>query len=105
MSSMWLDLFGLASRKVATPSTCRAASLLLNVLLKLKVVSYLSVAAIVETMLSSVDLHGPAAFCDSSASLWITFMKAKATENPSASSGLSERILRWVFGKWIPSKH
>jgi ataxia telangiectasia mutated family protein len=105
LSSVWVDLFNLVSRKVATPSTCRAASLLLSVLLKLHVVSYLTVAAVVETILSSVDLHGPATFCDSSASLWITFMKAKAAENPSASAVISERILRWVFGKWIPSEY
>jgi ataxia telangiectasia mutated family protein len=77
----------------------------LNVLLKLNVVSYLAVAAVAETILSSVELHGPASFCDSSAFLWITFMKAKAAENPSASAGIAERILRWVFGKWIPSEY
>lgn len=32
-------------------------------------------------------------------------MKAKAAENPSASAVISERILRWVFGRWIPSEY
>ncbi|TID18730.1 hypothetical protein E2P81_ATG05712 [Venturia nashicola] len=103
LSTKWLNLFNLASRKVATPSTCRAASFLLSALLRLNVLSYASVASIVETMLSSVDLQGPVTFCDSSAMLWITFMKAKAAENPSASATIPERIIRWLFGRWIPS--
>ncbi|KAE9972679.1 hypothetical protein EG327_009430 [Venturia inaequalis] len=102
-SPEWINLFNLGSRKVATPSTCRAASFLLGALLQLNVLNYASVASIVETMLSSVDLQGPVTFCDSSATLWIAFMKAKAAENPSASATISERIIRWLFGRWIPS--
>jgi ataxia telangiectasia mutated family protein len=105
LSSVWVNVFNLAARKVATASTCRAASHLMNVLLNLNIVRYLSVATVVETILSSVELHGPASFGDSSAFLWITFMKAKAAENPSASAALSDRILRWLFGKWIPSEY
>lgn len=32
-------------------------------------------------------------------------MKAKAAENPSASATISERIIRWLFGRWIPSEY
>lgn len=56
-------------------------------------------------MLASVDLQGPVTFCDSSAMLWITLLKAKAAENPSASAAISERITRWLFGRWIPSEY
>jgi ataxia telangiectasia mutated family protein len=74
----------------------------MNVLLKLKLVQYSSIVAVIENMLSSVDLHGPALLSDASASLWITLIQLKSSENPSSALGISERVLQWLFNKWTP---
>jgi ataxia telangiectasia mutated family protein len=74
----------------------------MNVLLKLKLVPYSSIAPVIENMLSSVDLHGPALLSDASASLWITLIQLKASENPGSALVISERVLQWLFNKWTP---
>jgi ataxia telangiectasia mutated family protein len=76
----------------------------MNVILQLDLVQYSSIVAVLENMFSSVDLHGPALFSDSSASLWATLIRLKASENPSSAIGISERVLQWMFNKWTPSK-
>jgi ataxia telangiectasia mutated family protein len=77
----------------------------MNVMLKLNLVQYSSIVAVLENMLSSVDLHGPTLLSDSSTSLWATLIRLKASENPSSAIGISERVLQWMFNKWTPSKH
>lgn len=99
----WTMIFQLTARAVSTPSCSRAACHLMDVLLKLKLVHYSSVVVTMESMLSSVELHGPATFADSSASFWITLLQLKAAENPSSAFGISERLLRWTFSRWTPS--
>jgi ataxia telangiectasia mutated family protein len=103
LRDQWTTLFQLAARAVGTSSCSRAACHLMDILLKLKLVQYSSVLSTMESMLSSVELHGPAIFADSSASLWVTLLQLKAAENPSAASGMSERLLRWTFSRWTPS--
>jgi ataxia telangiectasia mutated family protein len=76
----------------------------MNVILKLKLVQYSSIVGVLENMLSSVDLHGPALFSDASAALWTTLIQLKASENPSSALGVSERVLQWLFNKWTPGK-
>lgn len=72
------------------------------VILNAQLVTYTEVADVVDTMLGSVDLNGPAVFTESAATLWSMLIVLKARENPGTMHDTSERVLRWLFVRWKP---
>ena len=76
----------------------------MSVILDTGLVQYREVADIVDTMLGSVDLNGPATFTESSAILWTILLNSKAKHNPGTIHDTSERVLHWLFVRWKPCK-
>lgn len=76
----------------------------MDVLLRLELVQYASVHESIESIFLSLDLNGPAILAESSMSLFVTIMNQAAAANPSSTKRISERIVGWLFGKWLPSK-
>lgn len=67
-----------------------------------KLVSYVDVADIVDTIINSADLSGPAE-CDGSATtLWVILLKLRGQEQLDAASDISENVLRWLYKRWSP---
>lgn len=75
------------------------------ILLNARLVLYTEVADVVDSMLGSVDLNGPAAFTDSAATLWAVLTALKTRQNPGTAHDTSERVLRWLFIRWKPCMH
>ena len=72
------------------------------VLLAAQLVMYTEVADVVDSMLGSVDLNGPAAVTEPAATLWTMLAVLKARQSPGTMYDTSERILRWLFIRWKP---
>ena len=101
----WLQIWRLAARKITSEATCHAACHTMATILDQRLIDFVDVADLVEAMLSSVDLNGPAIFTDSSVALWCILINLRARVNPSLVHDTSERILRWMFVRWNPCKH
>ena len=71
-------------------------------ILDLALVLYSDVADVVDDMIKSVDLNGPAECNDSATMLWTTLVVLKGRENLGSASEASENILRWLFHRWSP---
>ena len=99
-----LQIWRLAARNVTSISTSQTACYVMTVLLHRGLVEFSDVVDVVDNMLSSVDLNGPAIFADSAVLLWCALVDLKARVNPSSIQDTSERILRWLFVRWSPCK-
>ncbi|KAJ4338616.1 Serine/threonine-protein kinase tel1 [Ascochyta clinopodiicola] len=102
LTSYWVSIWQSASRAVTSPSLCRAACHLMDVLLKLQIVSFAAVSETVQSMLLSIDSTGPSLFTETSSSLLITVIRERVTENPTHFNQTAERIMSWLFNKWTP---
>lgn len=71
-------------------------------ILDLGLVQYADVADIVNDMIKSVDLNGPAECNDSATTLWTILVVLKGRENFGSASEASENVLRWLFHRWSP---
>ena len=105
LQELWSRVWKLASRAITLPSCSRLACHLLNVLFRLRLVSYQGIAADADLLLISPDLNGPALVDEASAALWASLSTLQASENPSTAAETPERILRWLFSRWTPSKN
>ena len=72
------------------------------VLLNYGLVEYPDIADLVESMIKSVDLNGPAECDDSSTTLWTILLVLRGREHLSSASEPFDSILRWLFGRWNP---
>ena len=72
------------------------------VLLDCGLVEYPNIADLVESMIKSVDLNGPAECDDSSTTLWTVLLVLRGREHLSTASEPFDSILRWLFGRWSP---
>ncbi|KZM20995.1 ATP binding [Ascochyta rabiei] len=88
LTSYWVSIWQSASRAVTSPSLCRAACHLMDVLLKLGIVPFAAVSDIVQSMLLSIEL---------------TVIRERVKENPTHFNQTAERIVSWLFNKWTPS--
>ena len=71
-------------------------------ILDLGLIQYADVADIVDDMVKSVDLNGPAECNDSATTLWTILVVLKGRENLGSASEASENVLRWLFHRWSP---
>ena len=74
-------------------------------ILDLALVQYADTADVVDGMIKSVDLNGPAECNDSTTTLWTILVTLKGRENLGSASEASENILRWLFHRWSPGKY
>ncbi|KAF2871547.1 hypothetical protein BDV95DRAFT_606981 [Massariosphaeria phaeospora] len=100
---MWISVWQSASRVITSNSSSRAACHLMNVLIKLNVVPFSAVSEIVQTILLSIELSGPALLTDASSSLLTTIIQRRTAENPTHYNQSAERLVNWLLSKWTPS--
>lgn len=101
---LWANAWQLAHRSISSSVTCRAASLLLTVLLQKRLVDYGTVVDLGDAMAGYMELSGPAVLADASCSFWEAMLKTVVENSPGAFNSLCDRILDWLFTKWTPSK-
>ena len=70
--------------------------------LDMALVQYSDIADIVDDMIKSVDLNGPAECNDSATTLWTILVVLKGRENLGSAFEVSENVLRWLFHRWSP---
>ena len=74
-------------------------------ILDLALIQYADVADVVDGMIKSVDLNGPAECNESAATLWTVLLVLKGRENLGSASEASENTLRWLFHRWNPGMY
>ena len=99
-----MQCWKLGARGITSLSVCRCACHLMIGLLQRNVIEYREVNDTMDSMLASVDLSGPALFCDSSARLWCALIQVKARHAPALVYQASQRILNWLIVRWRPCK-
>ena len=73
-------------------------------LLNFRLVRYNEIADIVDNMIASIDLNGPAECVDSASTLWSVLVLLRGRENLGTVHETSEHILRWLCSGWSPCK-
>ena len=56
----------------------------------------------VDSILSSIDLYGPATFSDSATRFWGCVNRLRANHRPALVLETSNRTLQWLFSRWRP---
>ena len=100
----WLQAWKLCARQVTSSATCRAASFLMARLLDHGLVDYSEVKDLAEAMLSSVDVNGPVDAVDTTIGFWAVVATFRAKDHLGSAYDGIERVLRWLFMRWSPSK-
>ncbi|KAI9827762.1 MAG: Serine/threonine-protein kinase tel1 [Thelocarpon impressellum] len=75
-----------------------------DVALSLGLVGYGSIADVVDSMISSIDLNGPALLTDSALSFLTVLLELRRSENPGLVSMTTERLIHWLISRWSPAK-
>jgi ataxia telangiectasia mutated family protein len=105
LGHLWLRVWELASRAIPSKTTARAASLVLDILLRRKLVHYSAIVQSLENMLQFSELTGPGVLAESTVSFWLIAIRTMIHENPGSRRELHEKLLRWMFSKWMPSEY
>ncbi|KAL1956014.1 hypothetical protein VTO42DRAFT_7829 [Malbranchea cinnamomea] len=97
---LWTQVWELTCRTMSSPSTSRAACNLATVLLRSQIIHYSTVAEMIDSLLSSVELNGPANLTDSALSFWSIIMELRSKVNPAQSQDTAKHICGWMKGVW-----
>ena len=76
----------------------------MGIILDTGLVDFADITELVDGMVASADMNGPAVFADSSVTLWSTFISLKGRQNHGMIHNIIERVLRWLFTKWSPGR-
>ncbi|KAI3399398.1 hypothetical protein diail_7125 [Diaporthe ilicicola] len=99
----WKQVWQLAVRSISIPSTCRAACVLLHVILQTQLISHHTIANDVNNIVTMADICGPAALLDSSLVFMHCLTNIRNSIVPSASQKTSSYVIRWALTMWRPA--
>lgn len=103
LSRYWASNWSLTSRMVNTSQTCRASCHLLRVCMHVRLINRRTSLETCSSMISSLEVNGPSAFCDASAQFLHILIDHLQGQN-IPSKDIAERILTWLFRSWAPSE-
>ena len=104
LRAYWLEAWKSSARQITSSGLCRAACHLMATILNRGLLYYSQIADVASNMISSMDLNGPAHAVDSSVSMLMTVASLRTRDNLRSAYETLERILRWLFVRWSPSK-
>ncbi|KAH7631640.1 hypothetical protein B0T09DRAFT_106375 [Sordaria sp. MPI-SDFR-AT-0083] len=104
LSSIWKQVWQIGVRSLSLPPTSRSACVLVDWILKAKLVSDHELAGDVNQIITAADVSGPAVLVDSSLMLMLTLLRARNAISPNASQSTFSHVIRWAFLKWDPSE-
>ncbi|KAF3770337.1 hypothetical protein M406DRAFT_96775 [Cryphonectria parasitica EP155] len=99
----WKQLWQLAVRSLSISSTCRAACVLLHVILESQLLPHHAIADDVSNFVIMADICGPAVLVDSSLVLMHCVANLRNEMAPSAMQKTYSHVIRWVFSTWKPA--
>ncbi|KAI0552937.1 phosphatidylinositol 3 [Xylaria curta] len=103
LSPLWKQTWQVAARSVSMTGTCRAASFLLNSLLKNELLAYSDIMGDVNDMITTADVNGPAVLVDSSLILMTALLQLRNHHLPNASHATNNHVIRWMLSRWDPT--
>ncbi|KAI0862621.1 phosphatidylinositol 3 [Xylaria cubensis] len=103
LSPLWKQAWQVAARSVSMTGTCRAASFLLNSLLKNELLAYSDIMGDVNDMITTADVNGPAVLVDSSLILMTALLQLRNHHLPNASHATNNHVVRWMLSRWDPA--
>ncbi|KAK8124784.1 Serine/threonine-protein kinase [Apiospora kogelbergensis] len=99
----WKQLWFIASRNLSIQGTCRAACLLLHMIVSQELIQFHDVSDDVHNIITAADVSGPAILVDSSVALMTKLLKLRNHHLPSASFTTCSHVVRWLFLRWDPA--
>ena len=74
------------------------------VVLNFDLIRYNEISDVIDNVLSSVDLNGPAECVDSASTLWSVVVLLRGRQHVGTVFETSEHIIRWLCNRWSPCK-
>ncbi|KAL9126224.1 MAG: hypothetical protein Q9217_004696 [Psora testacea] len=103
LKAFWLRAWKLIPRHITSSSTCRVACQALAIILEADLVTYSQIADLVDAMVQSSDLNGPAE-CDGAATrLWALLLQLRRRETLTTDIDASSGVLHWLYRSWSPA--
>ncbi|KAL9000304.1 MAG: hypothetical protein Q9169_001021 [Polycauliona sp. 2 TL-2023] len=103
LTNLWTQVWRVVARHLTLTTTCRAACRLMYVLLWERLIRYTDIADIVDGMIPSMELNGPADAVESTISLCSLLALERGQDNSVLAAETAERFLNWLFHSWRPS--
>ncbi|PGH11261.1 hypothetical protein AJ79_04996 [Helicocarpus griseus UAMH5409] len=97
---LWIRVWELTSRALASPTTSRASCHLMTAILHFRLLDYSSVVDTTDLMTSSVELNGPSGLTDSALLMWATMVEFRTKINPAHSQNMPKQICAWIKSNW-----
>jgi serine-protein kinase ATM len=96
----WVHAWSLASRASVTQGTSRAACMVLDVILRLRLLPLSDVAETMKSMLVSAELNGPSILCDSSVMLWTRVLEIAYQLGSNYAIDAPRQVCNWMRSSW-----
>ncbi|KAK8872805.1 Serine/threonine-protein kinase TEL1 [Apiospora arundinis] len=103
LAASWKQLWFIASRNLSIQGTCRAACLLLHMIVSQDLIQFHDISDDVHNIVTAADVSGPAILVDSSVALMTKLLQLKNHHLPSASFTTCSHVVRWLFLRWDPA--
>jgi ataxia telangiectasia mutated family protein len=97
---LWLQAWSLASRASVIQGTSRAACLLMEVILRFKLLELSDIAETIRAMLNAAELNGPSILCDSSLMLWTRVLETVYHLGSNHAIDAPRQICNWMRSSW-----
>ncbi|KAK3954237.1 hypothetical protein QBC32DRAFT_385226 [Pseudoneurospora amorphoporcata] len=104
LSAMWKQVWQIGVRSLSLSPRSRSACVLLDWILKAKLVTDHELAGDINQIITAADISGPVVLVDSSLVLMLTLLRVHNAISPNASQSTSSHVIRWAFLKWNPSE-
>lgn len=96
----WRQIWDLAFRASAFQVNTRAACALMEIILRLELVESTDLTDNIRSMLSSMDLNGPSALCDTSLRLLTTLFDKRLHTAAGLGVDSVKSICNWLRSSW-----
>ncbi|KAK8041972.1 Serine/threonine-protein kinase [Apiospora rasikravindrae] len=103
LAASWKQLWFIASRNLSIQGTCRAACLLLHMIVSRDLVQFHDISDDVHNIVTAADVNGPAIMVDSSVILMTKLLQLTNHHLPSTSFATCSHVVRWLFLRWDPA--
>ncbi|KAK7952525.1 Serine/threonine-protein kinase TEL1 [Apiospora aurea] len=103
LAASWKQLWFIASRNLSIQGTCRAACLLLHMIVSRDLVQFHDISDDVHNIVTAADVNGPAIMVDSSVILMTKLLQLTNHHLPNTNFATCSHVVRWLFLRWDPA--
>lgn len=103
LRDLWSKAWHGSARIVTSYTYCTAACILMGKAIVSEAVAWGAIEAAAASVLSSLDLNGPAYLNDASCFFLSVLLSLRTGGIANLTSDIANGLLRWLFARWKPS--